>query len=107
MRNFRLALLGIFALLLLMGFAGCDEEATTPPVGVQSVEKTATEGLKDTYTITLTDGSTTTFTIHNGENGHTPVIEIGENGNWFVDGVDTEVKAQPEKGLSAYELYLK
>ena len=30
----------------------------------------------------------------NGEDGHTPEITIGENGNWFVDGVDTGVSAQ-------------
>ena len=29
-----------------------------------------------------------------GEDGHTPKITIGENGNWFVDGVDTGVKAE-------------
>lgn len=29
-----------------------------------------------------------------GEAGHTPKITIGENGNWFVDGVDTGVKAE-------------
>ena len=47
--------------------------------------------MTDTYTITFTDGSTTTFTINNDEYGHTPVIEIGENGNLFVNGVDTEI----------------
>ena len=34
---------------------------------IKSVEKTATSGLVDTYTITLTDGSTTTFAVTNGE----------------------------------------
>ena len=106
MRKIRLIVFSVLALLFLIVSVGCNKAATTP-VGVQSIEKTATEGLADTYTITFTDGSTTTFTVNNGENGHTPAIEIGENGNWFVDGVDTEVKAQPEKGLSAYELYLK
>ena len=33
-----------------------------------------------------------------GVDGKTPEIKIGENGNWFVDGVDTNVKAQGEKG---------
>lgn len=33
-----------------------------------------------------------------GKDGHTPIITIGENGNWFIDGVDTKVKAQGEKG---------
>lgn len=30
--------------------------------------------------------------------GSTPVITIGENGNWFIDGVDTGTRAQGEKG---------
>ena len=45
-----------------------------------------------------------------GKDGHTPVITIGENGNWYIDGVDSCVKAQGvqgEQGLSAYEIYLK
>ena len=42
-----------------------------------------------------------------------PSIVIGENGNWFIDGVDTGVKANANdgtngnNGLSAYEIYLK
>lgn len=33
-----------------------------------------------------------------GQDGHSPVIIIGSNGNWFIDGVDTGVKAQGERG---------
>ncbi len=46
-----------------------------------------------------------------GEDGHTPVITIGDNGNWFVDNVDTKVKAQGEQGetgaqgKSAYDIF--
>ena len=47
-----------------------------PGKGVVSVEKTATDGLVDTYTITFTDGSTTTFTVENGAEG-----EKGDSGN--------------------------
>lgn len=36
---------------------------------IVSIEKTASDGLIDTYTILLTDGSTTTFNITNGTNG--------------------------------------
>ena len=36
-------------------------------VGIQKIEKTGTEGLVDTYTITYTNGQTTTYTIKNGE----------------------------------------
>lgn len=35
-------------------------------VGIDSIEKTATQGLVDTYTITFTDGSTTTYNVTNG-----------------------------------------
>lgn len=34
--------------------------------GIESIELTSTSGLVDTYTITYTDGSTSTFTVHNG-----------------------------------------
>ena len=47
-------------------------------VGIQKIEKTDTQGLVDTYTITYTDGSTTTFTVTNGADG-----QDGQNG---VDG---------------------
>lgn len=33
-----------------------------------------------------------------GDPGHTPVITIGANGNWFIDGNDTYQKAQGETG---------
>ena len=36
---------------------------------IKSVEKTASSGLTDTYTITLTDGSTSTFEVTNGKDG--------------------------------------
>ena len=39
--------------------------------GIQSIRKTGTSGLVDTYTITLTDGQTTTFTVTNGSKGDT------------------------------------
>lgn len=47
-------------------------------VGIQKIEKTDTQGLVDTYTITYTDGSTTTFTVTNGADG-----QDGQDG---VDG---------------------
>lgn len=95
-------------------------------VSIVSIEKTGSEGLLDTYTITYSDGSTSTFVVTNGEkgdqgiqgipgeNGHTPVVTVGENGNWFVDGEDTGVHAQGiqgpkgdkgDAGKSAYEIY--
>lgn len=36
---------------------------------IKKITKTGTNGLVDTYTITLTDGTTYTFTVTNGEKG--------------------------------------
>ena len=81
-----------------------------PGVTVVSIEKTGSDGLIDTYTITYSDGHTSTFVVVNGEQGEqgiqglpgkdgtVPVITVGDNGNWFVDGVDTGIKAQGPKG---------
>ena len=92
--------------------------------GISSIAKTNTEGLVDTYTITFTNGETTTFTVTNGapgeqgqqgiqgapgKDGHTPVITI-QNGKWYIDGVDSGVSAEGVKGddgLSAFEIYQK
>ncbi len=49
-------------------------------VGIERIEKTSTQGLIDTYTIYLTDGSNYTFTVTNGakgDTGATPNIQIG------------------------------
>ena len=35
----------------------------------------------------------------NGSDGHSPEITIGENGNWFIDGVDTGKSSRGETGL--------
>lgn len=41
----------------------------TDGVGISSIAKTGTSGLVDTYTITFSDGTTTTYTVTNGSNG--------------------------------------
>ena len=48
--------------------------------GIVSIVKTATSGLVDTYTITYTDNTTSTFNVTNGANGI--------NGQDGVDGAD-------------------
>ena len=45
--------------------------------GIVSIRKTKTEGLIDTYTILYTDGTTTTFTVTNGDGGGNSQIYIG------------------------------
>ena len=44
--------------------------------GIASITKTSSEGLVDTYTITFTDGTKTTFEVTNGEDGETPLSEF-------------------------------
>lgn len=91
--------------------------------GIASIAKTKTEGNVDTYTITFTDGTSTTFAVTNGENGEngedgiTPTISISTDGYWVINGSKTEVKAlgvngtngtngiNGTNGKSAYELY--
>lgn len=48
-------------------------------VGISSIDLTSSVGLVDTYTITYTDGNSTTFTVTNGQDG-----TDGEDGNkWY------------------------
>ncbi len=51
--------------------------------GIASIEKTSTAGLVDTYTVTFTNGTTTTFTVTNGAQG-----APGQNGQNGTDGTD-------------------
>lgn len=96
--------------------------------GIVSIEKTGTNGLIDTYTITFTDGTTTTFDITNGEDGETiegddgkgieSIEKTGTNGLvdtytiTFTDGTYTtfdvtngNVGATGNDGISAYVGY--
>lgn len=52
--------------------------------GIVSIMKTASDGLKDIYTITYTDGTTGTFTVTNGQNGKDE--EAGKDGQDGKDG---------------------
>ena len=47
---------------------GADGAKGDKGTGIQSITKTSTAGLVDTYTILFTDGTTTTFNVTNGSN---------------------------------------
>ena len=104
-------------LALIKAIAGNSGGSVTPGkdgVGISKIEKTDTQGLVDTYTISYTNGTTTTFTVTNGQdgqdgsdgtngtpgkdgqNGITPTI--GENGNWYLGNEDTGKPSRGEKG---------
>lgn len=72
---------------------------------------TGVEATKDGQTITYitvdADGKPSapqSFTITNGkdgekgESGVTPTVEIGDNGNWIINGTDTNIPATGENG---------
>lgn len=81
----------IFKTLLLKGEAGND---------IQSVEKTATSGLVDTYTITLTDGSTYTFNVTNGKS----IVSIDKTSS--VGYVDTYTITYNDGTTDTFEITL-
>ena len=74
------------------GPSGAQGEKGKDGVSIQNIEKTSTSGSVDTYTITYSDGSTSTFKVTNGvdgnqgiqgekgEDGRTPTITISEDG---------------------------
>ena len=59
--------------------------------GIVSIEKTSTSGLVDTYTITYTDGTTTTFTVTNG----------GQSG-MYAEDYDPEEAVKDAGGIPDY-----
>lgn len=62
--------------------------------GIVSIVKTKTDGLVDTYTITFTDGTTTTFTITNGADGSN-----GANGSDGKDGITPKLRINAETNM--------
>lgn len=83
---------------------GADGSNGIDGAGIEDITYKSSEGLEDTYEITYTDDRQPTyFTVTNGQDGtdgKTPEITIGDNGNWYINGEDTDVKAQGEDGVS-------
>ncbi|MBO5102606.1 MAG: trypsin-like peptidase domain-containing protein [Clostridia bacterium] len=82
--------------------AGCGSQ----PVSIVSIEKTDTVGLVDTYTISYSDGTTSTFTVTNGKDGSDG--KDGKDGSSSVVSI-TEVyeKYKTETGNNiSYEEFL-
>ena len=78
------------------GIQGVQGEKGDTGIGIQSITLTATVGLVKTYTITFTDLTTTTFTVADGADGHSPVITfVGTT--IYIDGV-AGVDLKGEKG---------
>lgn len=63
--------------------------------GIASIAKTGTSGLVDTYTITFTDGTTTTFTVTNGQDGQGA-------GDMTKAAYDSDEAVKNAGGIAAY-----
>lgn len=61
--------------------------------GIVSIAKTSTSGLVDTYTITMADGATATFSVKNGEDG-----TDGTNGTNGADGFSPTITSTTISG---------
>ena len=73
--------------------------------GIASISKTGSSGLIDTYTITYTNGNTATFTVTNGQDGHSPIITASKSGKTtsvFLDG--TKI-AEIDDGVGIDSIY--
>ena len=68
----------------------------------------SSDATKTTYKIVFSDETSFTYDVFNGQNGvdgedgedgqDGSVVTIGQNGNWFIDGIDTGVKAEGSDG---------
>lgn len=79
--------------------------------GIESIEKTSTSGLVDTYTITYTDGTETTFDLTNGQDGadgqdgHSSVVTATKSGGVttiYIDGVVAATIDDGQDGADGY-----
>lgn len=70
--------------------------------GIQKIEKTSTQGLVDTYTITYTDATTSTFTITNGQDGEDGAPGLA--GSPGADGYSPTITENSGNTESVYKL---
>ena len=64
--------------------------------GIASITKTSTVGLVDTYTITYTDGTTTTFEVTNGQDGDVTEAQLQD----VYDQMSSEMETATKTGES-------
>ena len=100
MKNKKSLLFSLIVILVvaIFCFCGCNSNNANSGLTIVSIEKTQTDGLKDIYTITYSDGSEYSFEITNGKDGE--------------DGEDLNIDEIYEKYLESnpnatYEEFLK
>ena len=104
---------GVFSFGLPRGAKGDTGATGETGNGISNIRKTSTSGLVDTYTITYTDGTTTTFTVTNGQNGTGSVADVWQNGTSVLDGTvakvvaDANVQSDWNESDSTDDAYIK
>jgi len=104
---------GVFSFGLPRGAKGETGDTGETGNGISNIRKTSTSGLVDTYTITYTDGTTTTFTVTNGQNGTGSVDDVWQNGVSVLDGTvakvvaDANVQSDWNESDSTDDAYIK
>jgi len=104
---------GVFSFGLPRGAKGDTGATGETGNGISNIRKTSTSGLVDTYTITYTDGTTTTFTVTNGQNGTGSVADVTQNGVSVLDGTvakvvaDANVQSDWNESDSTDDAYIK
>jgi hypothetical protein len=97
---------GVNTNVLAIGQTGADGDDGR---GISTITKTSTNGLVDTYTITYTDDTTSTFDITNGEDGEgqtytLPTATTTVLGGVKVDGTTITITDGVISGSSTYTL---
>ena len=79
-----------------VGFAACTSTEGAP--GKSAYEIAVERGFEGTETEWLESLKGESVKGDKGDDAVTPEIKIGENGNWYINGVDTGIKAHGDKG---------
>ena len=82
------------------GVDGKDGEDGEDGIGISSIVKTKTSGLVDTYTITYTNNTKSTFTVTNGAKGDQGIQ--GEKGDAGKDGTNGKDGVNGTNGQDGY-----
>lgn len=104
---------GVFTFGIPKGNKGETGDTGETGNGIASITKTGTSGLVDTYTISYTDGTSTTFTVTNGQNGTGSVADVTQNGVSVLDGTvakivaDANVQSDWNESDSTDDAYIK
>lgn len=111
--KFLIFLLSIITAFSSLTFSACVPSETEDAVYVVSIAQTSTDGNKTVYTVTYSNGTTTTFEVVNGVDGEKGEKgDKGNAGNNGTDGKDFNIKEVFEKYLelhpdASYEDFLQ